>query len=764
MPNNIIDFEPQNNDSNNKEIQVTLDDDAKSVLKLNSPELDRFKKYLQETPHQKYSYKDLFSYAKILSNLQHFQLAINYTKKAINKDLKNFDYFFLLADCLYCCDLFEEAMEWVEKLPDGYKRKSYLKATIVNKLEGFEKAVPLFENAIKEEPKFILPYLTIGSECDLGGEEANYWMELGFKNIPDEPILAYGWSREKLKRGEIEKLASDKIIRSPKYDSGVEVKADFHNENLVYTKIAKINQVTASMILNQDETLLTKIAFSINDIDDHNHWKCNVSFRCSAFAAVQGNLQYTDIFSSYLCEKCKLDNDPNILKFDSLINAGMIDTAKEIGNQIFDKYVKLNTIYETIDVFYRDYITLLHHTGESAKALSIGSELVNKIKFNNQKAEFIQIMQEIAKSLGEWKVCNFFNDKFGELDFKELYNHTYRDETLLNIVTGFFYPIIIGYPYRSAICQIALKYFNQASDTINSMPNQKIKFLSPEYSLIFDEFEKEYKDKIQVLFKLCKENSNDKFYSNYFQNQMNKLDLHDSVGKIEKLDNRISISNALSHLNSEIIPEKINALRTVYRQELRDNNDYSEIINSIEKEIPQIRLAPDAAFSSIIQAEASHLSYTSSFDEAPSIIAYTKSLELTLRHIVFGKFRKESLELSNFDVLIEEAKNDKNYSKYSGLLNYLKNGKIELGVMHLSILFSRGKTAKRVKLLQMLHNYITTNYPILLDEKTISELGDLISNYRNKATHERSFNQQELEFVRSKTFEFLKMILGIRAV
>ena len=59
---------------------------------------------------------------------------------------------------------------------------------------------------------------------------------------------------------------------------------------------------------------------------------------------------------------------------------------------------------------------------------------------------------------------------------------------------------------------------------------------------------------------------------------------------------------------------------------------------------------------------------------------------------------------------------------------------------------------------------ITTNYPILLDEKTISELGDLISNYRNKATHERSFNQQELEFVRSKTFEFLKMILGIRAV
>ena len=52
----------------------------------------------------------------------------------------------------------------------------------------------------------------------------------------------------------------------------------------------------------------------------------------------------------------------------------------------------------------------------------------------------------------------------------------------------------------------------------------------------------------------------------------------------------------------------------------------------------------------------------------------------------------------------------------------------------------------------------------LLEEKTLSELKDLVSNFRNEAAHERSFNQKELEFVRSKTFKFLKMILGIRVV
>jgi len=757
MTDNIKDFKSQKKTNNNKGIKVILDDDAKSVLKLNSPELEQFKKYLQETPHQKYSHKDLFSYAKILSDLEYFQLAINYIKKAINKDPKNFDYFYLLADCLYRRDLYEEAMEWIEKVPDGYKRKTFLKADIVYNLGEIEQAFTLYKKALKEEPTFPLPYLRLCAEGEshLGDEEVNYWMELAFNNFPDHSFWAYGWSSMKLRRQEIKLLANDKRIRSLK--------------NGMLAKKAKINQETASMILNQDETLLKILAFSINEIDqneidDESHWKCNVSFRCSAFAAVQGNLQYTEIFSSNFCEKCKLDNDPDILKFDCLIKAGMVDNAKEIGNQIFDKYVKLNTIYETIDIFFRDYITLLHDTGESAKALSIGSELVNIIKFNSCKAEFFLLMQNIAKSLGEWKVYNFFNGKFGELDFKELYNWTYLDENSSEIITGFFYPIIIDHPYRSAICQIALKNFNQALDIINSMPNHKIKFISPEYSLIYDEFEKEYKDKIQVLFKLCKENSNDKFYSNYFQNQIKKLDLDDSVGKIKKLEKRISISNASSHLGSEIFPEKINALRTVYRQELRDNNDYSEIINSIEKEIPQIRLAPDAAFSSIIQAEASHLSYASNFDEAPSIIAYTKSLELTLRHIVFGNFRKESLGLSNFDVLIEDAKNDKNFSKFSGFLNYLKNGKIELGVMHLSILLSRGKTAKRIKILGLLQRYLDSSFPFLLEEKTLKELEDLVSNFRNEAAHERSFNQQELEFVRSKTFEFLKMILGIRAV
>ena len=84
--------------------------------------------------------------------------------------------------------------------------------------------------------------------------------------------------------------------------------------------------------------------------------------------------------------------------------------------------------------------------------------------------------------------------------------------------------------------------------------------------------------------------------------------------------------------------------------------------------------------------------------------------------------------------------------------------------MHLSILLSRGKTAKRVKILELLQRYLDSSYPFLLEENTLKELEDFVSNFRNEAAHEISFNQQELEFVRSKTFEFFKMILGIRAV
>ena len=84
--------------------------------------------------------------------------------------------------------------------------------------------------------------------------------------------------------------------------------------------------------------------------------------------------------------------------------------------------------------------------------------------------------------------------------------------------------------------------------------------------------------------------------------------------------------------------------------------------------------------------------------------------------------------------------------------------------MNQSMILCKGKTAKRLKILGLLQNYIESSFQKLLEETTISELGDLISNYRNEAAHERSFDKKELEFARSKIFEFLKMILGIRAV
>ena len=80
------------------------------------------------------------------------------------------------------------------------------------------------------------------------------------------------------------------------------------------------------------------------------------------------------------------------------------------------------------------------------------------------------------------------------------------------------------------------------------------------------------------------------------------------------------------------------------------------------------------------------------------------------------------------------------------------------------MILCKGKTAKRVKILGLLQNYIESSFQKLLEETTIAELGELISNYRNEATHERSFDKQELEFVRSKIIELLNMILCLRVV
>jgi hypothetical protein len=569
--------------------------------------------------------------------------------------------------------------------------------------------------------------------------------------------LANEWAKEKFTREEFDVLAFDKrigILKDQSEDPTSIIGGRKNSTNELNS--ANALQRIALMLSKGNDSIIPKTIQLIKDVSIES--RCEVAFSCIAFCMNSGFNGYFDILHRFVCDDCKLKYSINEVEFNAFRNSNNLEEAKEKGLQILAENNIVN------DLFYVKYISLLDDLGETENAISLGAKLDSKILSFHAKAEFYWDMGWFASQLGEWKVVQIFCEKFSKIDAEKLLKLKYsglRGSKHNN--QSIFGNKILFCDFQIAISLIAQKKFDNAMEILNSRYEHK--HLNVTFDAVTEKANKDLILKLSNLISLCKENSNDKYYLNFFQKKLEAIfNFSDYGGKITNFSEKISTSDAFSYIQSNDLSKQIHGLRYLQSEELRDNADFSDIINSIEKKIPQIRLLPDSAYSSIIEAEKRLQDDKRSFDSAPTILAYAKSLELTLRHIVFGDFRDSISELKEFDTLIEEAKADKKINQFRGLINFLKDGKIELGVMHQSMILCKGKTAKRVELLGRLQSYLDSSFPSLLDEKTLSELDNLVSNFRNQATHERSFDQKELKFVRLKTFEFLKMVLGIRAV
>jgi len=742
----------------------TLDEDAKSVLEINDSRLDPFKKFIEDTPPSLYSADDYCSMATVLSALNQHNLSLKYMKRAIKKDPNHSGYY---LNCVFIYEKlgqFEEAISWLNKVPDGYHRKTFTKAELVESMDGFEKAAPFYEKAVREEPDYNVPYGKLAANNIYGSENRNYWIELGFSKIPDDPHLGYHWASEKFYRNELDELVSDKRILNLRDKSDGRVSTGKEELIPVYIKSAKILQDVAFMLLNEDDNFLEKTSRIINEIIDHP--RCDVARRCLTETAQKGIIKYIDKFHENLCDICKTWVDIDYRKFLALNTREDFIDAKLFGVKIFEKYKsgKKDRFYSE---FSLTYIHVLKMLGEDEEVLSIGTEVEPNINDIAKKADLFWTLALCTAKLGEWNASYLCLKKFGEIDREFLINHDRSSsyDSKANDVgykTTYFLDRLFLYDHLQIVVLMALKKFKQAEEIINSLPNNKFSSLSVDNQLIESEERKLiiYRE----LLNYCKENVTDNFYLNLFNNQLAKRLNLGFFGNINIFKKGRSISDVFSLMQSDNFSDQILAHRSMQQEQLREDSDYSDILNSLATEIPQIRLIPAAALKSIIEAETRVQDDKRSFDSAPTIVAYSKSLELTLRHLVFGNYRYKVLGEPDSEYLINEAKNDKNFSKFSGLIKYLERGQIELGVMHLSMQLSRGKTARRVKILELLRSYLDSSFPSLLEEKILSELEGFVKNFRNQATHERSFDHNELQFVRSKTFEFLKIILSLRAI
>ena len=146
---------------------------------------------------------------------------------------------------------------------------------------------------------------------------------------------------------------------------------------------------------------------------------------------------------------------------------------------------------------------------------------------------------------------------------------------------------------------------------------------------------------------------------------------------------------------------------------------------------------------------------SNSEDYSPYVVSLGKSLEITLKKLVFDKFqRNEKVIISSqqeITLLIEQNKKISRFIKF-----LLKEPHfIELGSMLVILEYEGGKTSKNNIFLRDFFIFIYDNsYSDILNKTWVSSAKEL-ARQRNIAAHSKRFSLEEAKELMDQTFELI---------
>jgi len=159
-------------------------------------------------------------------------------------------------------------------------------------------------------------------------------------------------------------------------------------------------------------------------------------------------------------------------------------------------------------------------------------------------------------------------------------------------------------------------------------------------------------------------------------------------------------------------PESIERKEAMFTLQLQNRGDSSIFIAQIKKELPRWSDLPPSAQRSMLEAQQRLASEETAHDFAPYVLALGKSVEITMRSIVFEPFRAQGpLDGVVREQLEHGAPDDlEQLKRFTAFLS--KGSHLELGGMEHALRLLTGRTARRFLLLQRMSARCQGHFPI----------------------------------------------------
>lgn len=722
------------------------------VLGIVDSRIKELQNYLRDRTSEITSHREFAEIAQELGSLGHPTVAIKFLKKALDLSPKNFGYMLNYAVMLDQTGEIDQALEVIENIPEGTERKTIIQANIKRKMLRWEEVEWMYEKAAREEPRFYLPYLILIENQPLYSETRDFWTTEGLKNCPTDPDIALHWVMHKFERNEFDAIVEkqlEKRLFSKEGDNSIIGQRHSSGEKL---KSVQLICAIAKEFLNQRPHSMAKFANKLDKL--HPSVNCRVRLSCCEAAINQGEVEALRSFSAGICADCMVKHSLEEWEFKALENTDR-EKALEIGKKIFELGAKN-------DWFYPDYLSLLDDMGYTRQAFELGLGIEDAVSDIFAQARYLWDMSNYASRIGEWGAAEIFLDRFLLLDQTKLLNFFVNSISSATNQYGFFHNCVVYAAYNKCIFLLAKKKLVEFDEYLSRSTESEIykkAYANNSNKVFIDKTNKE----ITSLREFVKDNIDKNFFSNLFSKRIEQSEVFsDWGGKLMPFERSRSTMELLKLQGSSQLSDKVSASLHFDRMIMRDQNDYSDILNAIEFELHNVRIIPNDALVSLIEGETRFRETGHSLDCSPTILAYSKSLELTLRHLVFAQFSNSIIERR--EELIDKALTDKNLNQYRGFINFLKTSRIELGAIHQTILLSKGKTAGRVELLGKFNQFLQIRFPTLLEDDTLSSLKNVSSKFRNEAVHERTFAVDELSELRSLVFKLMGQILALQQI
>jgi tetratricopeptide (TPR) repeat protein len=629
-------------------------------------------------------------------------------------------------------DEHEYALRTIESVPDGFPRKAVIKANLFRSLERFEEAIPYYEIAIKEEPDFSLPYINV-IDCmeSTGNPLREFWLECAIEKFPKDPAIVYIFVKHLYFSQQFDRLEAldwikDIKFRKPTYDIIGRNSTD--QQLQIQTKLW---QICGGIRKNDDQTQLRDAIELIESLEGKDE-TCILAQHLTILSSNLGFPDYVSRFYKLIHDNCR-KKEYGVEPLEVYIACAY--TAK--GDNV--NAMKMCEEYLSIDPEKKEvlnsYWWVLDEVGEIEKALTFAEKLY----------KIDPCIENLGYNLG------YLCERNGRLGTAKQYylNQINRKPNHWPAFENTCFLALLEQDFNEA-----QKYFDQ---TVSSAGIFEAKFHGIESDQLIEvsEWISVKTKKFKNLLNYAQSIKGDPFFSRKVIEENNSTEtiigcskniLPSSIYSIEEVINALE-DHQNQHSNDIRLQFKMSA-----------HGDQSIIVTSLTKSISTWDKLPEVSKSSLIESEKRYRD-GQTYDFAPVVVCFAKSIEVLLKQNLFNAFRDACLTGLDVTTQLNFALKDE-FSKVHKFVFYINRGQhIEFGGMIFLLRLCNGKTAKKVKLLQVFKDFIENEsiFSCFLNT-TLLDQCEKLSRYRNAGAHEKYFDRDTATEVRNTTFSILNSL------